>query len=172
VKRVSALVLASGLAVGAAPARALEWTFDVALTGGVAIPWDGPEHAGNTYGLMVGFDLDMLRLSLGLSGVAPDSRLDGVFETIFVQAQYYVIGFQYGFGPYAVAGIGIATGDRAPPPKAGQDPPVRWVPEGPQALGMLGVGCEYGYRGLFVGLDFRAYNWTHGGFNLTAGYRF
>ncbi len=155
------------------------FTVDVLLSGGIVMEWANPDQAGNTFGLTVGFDWAYFRVALGVSGVLPASNVEGAHEAVWVEAwglPFAPLIPDSNAQPYVVVGVGVLTADAIDTPRApDQIPPpaVRWSPRNPRLLGMLGVGVTYGdVQGMFVAFDFRAYNHTHGGFNLSAGYRF
>ena len=96
------------------------------------------------------------------------------FEAVWAEGWWHPFGRFGGFSPFALAGIGLATGDTVGAPESHEPPvAVQWSPSGPRMLVMLGLGVSYGLEsGLYVAADVRGYNHTHGGGNLSAGYRF
>lgn len=149
-----------------------EWTMDVTLTGGTLMAWDAPGEAGNAYALSIGVDWCNFRAALAVAGVLPDSRADGVFEAVWAEGWWTPFGRFFDLvAPYALAGIGVVTADRVEPTTGPE--PVRWSADGPKILAMLGLGVAYGGEsGLYLAVDLRAYNHTHGGVTLHAGWRF
>jgi hypothetical protein len=149
------------------------WTLDVTVSGGTLMAWDAPAQAGNAFALSLGVDWCDYRVAAAVAGVLPDSRSDGAFEAVWVEGWWMPLGRLFDVvAPYALAGLGLVTADRVSPASASAAP-VRWSADGPKFLAMLGVGVAYGAAsGLFVAADLRAYNHTHGGVTLSAGWRF
>ena len=109
---------------------------------------------------------------VAMAGVLPDSRAAGLFFNLWLEFEWRFVRAWHHVQPYLVAGVGVAFPDKAEEPRVGDPVPLRWS-EAHDFLGMLGVGVRYGRkRGLYVAFDLRAYNHTHGGFNLSAGYVF
>lgn len=153
------------------------FSFDVQIMGGVVFDWSALDEAGNQFALTLGVDWYHFRVALGVAGVLPASNVEGSIESVWVEGLWYPFGAFYGLvTPYVVAGMGVVTADSIDEPRAPDavpPPAVRWSPRNPRFLGMLGIGVSYGdVQGLYGSLDFRAYNHTHGGFNLGIGYRF
>lgn len=182
---LGALALFAGT-LAPAPAEAFEaadgtyFTIDVQLTGGIILEWDNPDQAGNLFGLSIGFDWAYFRVALGVAGVLPASNVEGAFESVWVEALGYPLATVLPQGinvqPYVVLGLGVVTADSIDTPRPADaipPPAVRWSPRNPRFLFQAGLGVMYGdVQGLYATLDFRAYNHTHGGFNLGVGYRF
>jgi len=146
--------------------------FDLRIGGGAMLPWSHPDQAGNNFSLAMGATFGAFRVALGTGGVLPDSRAQGLFFNLWLEFEWRFTRSWHRLQPYLVAGLGVAFPDNAEEPRVGDPVPLRWSTSH-EFLGMLGVGIRYGQdRGLYISLDFRAYNHTHGGFNLSAGYVF
>lgn len=166
--------LLAALVFSAAPAHAVDLHVELSLSGGTLMEWDAPDEAGNAYGLGVGLSIDQnWRASIHVAGVAPDSRAQGIFEVFWAEGTWLPWRFHH-IAPYLSVGLGVATQDTAPEPRPGEIVPVRWSPEGAQFVGMMALGARYGPpdSGLFLAVDLRAYNITHGGVVVSAGWRF
>lgn len=170
--RLAALALAAltALASLSGPARAVD--LEVTLGGGTLLPWSDGGEVGNTFG--AGATLALGDLELGLAGavVLPDSRIQARFGALWLEARYHLLGRHLALSPFALAGVGLATGDVYARGDLDPEPP-RWTESGPAPLTMLGAGARYGAaRGLGISLDLRLYNHTHAGINVLVGYRF
>ena len=149
--------------------------FGARLSGGTAAAWERPYEAGNLVGATLTLDVGDLQGGLSAGLVLPDSRADGQFNAFGLEGQWHPFrrsdwASRLHLSPYLVAGIGLVDADA--PPADPVVPVVRWVTQGPQFLGQLGVGLAFGApNGLYLSLDFRAYNHTHGGLVISAGFR-
>lgn len=173
------LAIVLGLLVAAAPhapARAGEVTVSLGAGGGSLFPWKAFGEIGHAFGGVVLVGMSDFEFGLGGAVVYPDSRVQGRFGGFWAEGRWYPWGrgaaSQLGLlQPYVVAALGFATADD--PPVVLDFAPVRWASHGPSPLGGLGLGVRLGEsRGLFLAADFRAWNHTHGGFALSAGYTF
>jgi hypothetical protein len=144
---------------------------DVQLGGGSVVAWDASDETGNSLGGVVLMGLGDFSFGVGGAAVMPDSRLQGEFGAFWVEGRWYFLGRDPLFQPYAVAGAGFASADGFEPGPTGFIP-ARWS----TALGpivMLGAGARYGEAtGLFLAADLRAWNHTHLGIQLLAGFAF
>jgi hypothetical protein len=148
------------------------WSVDMVVTGGVILPWAAPDEAGNNFAASLAIQWSFLKIGVTYSGVLPDSRAQGLFSTMSLESQFFITRPYHRFQPYALVGIGVAFPDDADQVSIGESNPLRWS-TAYEFVGTLGVGVRYGRpRGLYMALDLRAYNHTHGGFNLSAGMRF
>ncbi len=176
-RTVRRAALLAGLLTASAPATAFaEVGFDLAVAGGTLMPWDAADEAGNLYGVSAGLAFEQrVRVALGVAGVLPDSRAQALFATWYLEGTWWPLrdlAGVAGLAPAVLVGLGLATEDDLDP-DGSTVPPPRWVASGPEVVGMLGVGLTYGPpEGLYLAFDVRAYNTTHAGLTLTAGYRF
>ncbi|MEE2780377.1 MAG: hypothetical protein VYE15_07630 [Myxococcota bacterium] len=144
-------------------------------SGGTAAEWVAPYEAGNLMGLTVTLDVGHFQGGMSAGLVLPDSRRDGQFQAFGLEVQWHPfrdfdLTKRLLLSPYVLAGVGLTAGD--PPEDAPNPPAVRWVGEAPQFLGQLGLGLTFGApTGLYVSLDVRALNHTHGAVVMGAGFR-
>ena len=166
----AASVQAKSPTVPSAKTRVL--TVDVRFGGGAIFPWDAMDETGNVFHGGVGVCWDSFRVGIGTAGVLPDSRSQGLFGTLWTEFEWRIARFFGRLEPYLAVGLGVSFPDEAEEPRLGDPAPLRWS-DTHRFLGMLGLGVRYGTkRGLFLSADFRAYNLTHGGLNLSVGMAF
>ena len=145
------------------------------LSGGTAAEWVAPYEAGNLVGFTATVNVGDFQGGMSAGLVLPDSRQEGEFKTFGLEAQWHPFrGAEWVhrlyLSPYLLAGVGLTAGDE--PSEDLILPVVRWVSEKPQFLGQLGVGLTFGApTGLYVSLDLRALNHTHGAVVFGAGFR-
>ena len=87
------------------------FSFDIMVTGGVALEWDNAAQAGNIFGFSLGIDWYHFRVAIGVAGVLPASNVEGAVESVWIEGWWYALG---GFGnvtPYIVLGAGVVTAD-------------------------------------------------------------
>ncbi|PKN54378.1 MAG: hypothetical protein CVU56_26870 [Deltaproteobacteria bacterium HGW-Deltaproteobacteria-14] len=168
--RAAALALATCLAWGGSAAAV---DVSVSVGGGTLLAWDAPSQIGNAFG--GGLFLGVGAFEVGVAGavIFPDSRVQGDFGAVWAEGRWYPFGRETLWSPWLSVGLGVATDDGLDPRTIDAIAPVRWVTGGPSALALAGVGLRYGETtGLYLALDVRAYNHTHGGIDLTVGYAF
>ena len=168
------VALAVVLALAAAPsgARAVEATFDLNVGGGTLMPWEHPDEIGNAYGGSVGVSLHQFRIALAAAGILPDSRIQGHFGLLAIEVHWRPFEPFYGLLPYVLGAVGLTVPDDVDDQPAMDPPPVRWARR-VTFVGTLGLGLAYGApTGFYLAVDARAYNISHGGLNISAGYRF
>lgn len=189
IRRVLGLVWATSMALCAGPAVAApesreppetgvelgvgdtRYGFELAIGGGSVIAWDASDETGNAFGGLALVDIDDFAIGLGAAAVMPDSRLQGEFGAYWLEGRWSFLGRDALLSPYVVVGLGFATGDDFQ--AAGSTfTPARWSSsDGFIALG--GAGLRFGAStGLYLDADVRAWNQTHLGISLSAGYRF
>lgn len=169
--RASIAVVGLAAALVSLPAHALEVRLELALTGGTVVAWDAFDEVGNAFGGGVLVDLDDFAVGVLGATVQPDSRVQGQFGAIWLEGRWHFLGRDMRLSPYAALGLGVALAD-SPGATAVQDF-ARWSEGGPNVLGTLGVGLRLGAtRGLSMALEVRAFNHTHAGASLMAGYTF
>lgn len=166
------LVASVMLLVASSVARAdIPLGLELHLGGGSVIAWDGPDETGNSFGGVVLLGLGDFAVGLGGGAGLPDSRLQGEFGAVWAEGRWSFLGRESLFTPYAVAGLGLATGDgfeRSAPDFT----PARWSTE-TGFLGMLGAGLTMSEAtGMTLSADIRSWNISHLGFQLLVGYRF
>jgi len=159
----------------AVPAVAQAVGVGVRLSNSTVAEWVAPYEAGNAVGLSGTLDIGDFQGCISAGLVLPDSRPDAQFTVFSLEAQWHPFrrsewANRLHLSPYVVGGIGVAGEDQ--PPSDTEVSLVRWVTEGPQFLGQLGLGFTFGAStGLYVSVDIRAYNHTHGGVLVGAGFR-
>jgi hypothetical protein len=148
--------------------------FDVTLVGGTLLPWDAPEETGNAVGCTASLLWSDFRVGLAYGAVLPDSRSQGLYHNVWAEFAWFFVGSvgSSHVSPYVLTGVGVALPDSPPEVRLGDPETVRWNEEA-TFLGMLGLGAKYGLdRGLYIALDFRAYNYTFGGLTVSGGVTF
>lgn len=147
----------------------VRYGFELAIGGGSVIAWGASDETGNAFGGFALVDVDSFAFGLGAAAVMPDSRLQGEFGAYWVEGRWSFLGRDTMLAPYVVVGVGFATNDEF---TGGDFVPARWsTRDGFIALG--GAGVRFGGRtGMFLDADVRAWNQTHLGISLGAGYRF
>ncbi len=155
----------------AAPAPEPAWTLELAVGGGAVLPWAAASELGHAFYGAVGVARGPWRFSLAAGAAAPDSMARATFPVVWAEVAWEVLGRFGPLAPYAIAGAGVALGDGLADPRRGE---VRWSRPDAQPLFMLGAGAAFRPRprGLFVALDLRLFNHTHGGATVSAGVRF
>ena len=175
----SVLALALAILVGAAldaPARAGDVRVSLGAGGGSVFPWKAFGEIGHTFGGFVLVGMSDFEFGLGGAVAYPDSHVQSRFGAFWAEGRWYPFGrggaSRTGLlQPYLLAALGFATSDDLPVIR--DFTPARWASSGPSPLGGLGLGVRFGEaRGMFLAADFRAWNHTHGGFALSAGYAF
>lgn len=165
---VMTLVLLSG---SVAHADAVELGVDVQLGGGSVLAWDNASDTGNAFGGAILLDIDDFAIGFGAAAVMPDSRLQGRFGTYWLEGRWQFLGREMLLSPYAVVGVGVADADDFAPNGTGFVP-ARWSTD-TNVVAMLGAGARFGRAtGMYLTLDVRAWNHTHLGIQLAAGFRF
>lgn len=166
----SAFVL---VALALVPSSAAAQTFgvDMQLGGGSVLAWDSSDETGNAFGGTLLLDVDAFAVGIGLATVLPDSRLQANFGAFWLEGRWYFLDAESLLSPYAVVGFGLATADDFVRGSTGFVP-ARWSSDlGP--VGMVGAGVRFGEAtGMYLAADVRAWNHTHLGIQLVAGYRF
>jgi len=154
-----------------APAHAQTFGVDMQLGGGSVIAWESSNETGNAFGGTLLLDVDAFSVGVGLATVLPDSRLQANFGAFWLEGRWYFLDPESLLSPYAVIGLGIATADDFVRDNTGFLP-ARWSSDlGP--VGMVGAGVRFGEAtGMYLAADVRAWNHTHLGIQLVAGYRF
>jgi len=155
----------------APPAEAQTFGVDVQLGGGSVLAWDSADETGNAFGGVLLLDVDAFAVGLGAAAVMPDSRLQGQFGAFWAEGRWYFLGSDGLFAPYGVIGFGVAFADGFERSGTGFIP-ARWSSDiGPVA--MAGAGIRFGEAtGMYLTADVRAWNHSHLGIQLIAGYRF
>lgn len=145
--------------------------FEVAVGGGAVLPWGAASELGHAFYGSVGAAWGPWRVSVAAGGAAPDSMARATFPAVWVEATWEALGRLGPLSPFVLAGAGVALGDGLSDPRRGE---VRWSRGGVQPLVMVGVGVAFRPtpRGLFLAVDGRLFNHTHGGATLSAGARF
>ena len=160
-----------------APAASAQLHVDLLVGGGTVIDYDASSETGNAFGFSALIGGGDFAGGLGVATILPDSRTQGQFTAVWAEARWFVLGREALFQPYAVLGIGGATGDGFEPGDFFDDngnpiEPARWSSEG-GFVAMLGGGLRYGdASGAFLALDIRAWNLQQLGFTVSAGYTF
>lgn len=151
-------------------ASAAPVSLDLQLGGGSVVAWEAGDETGNAIGALVEVGLGAFAVGAGAAAVMPDSRLQGDFGTFWVEGRWYLLGRGL-LAPYAVVGLGFSTEDGFERDATGFVP-ARWSSD-PGFVGMLGAGVRFGGpTGLFLAADVRAWNHTHLGLSLLAGFAF
>lgn len=165
------LVLLVMVTSSVARADEVELGVDLQLGGGSVLAWDNANETGNAFGGAILLDVDDFALGFGLAAVMPDSRLQARFGTYWLEGRWLFLGRDALLSPYAVVGVGLADADDFAPTGTGFVP-ARWSSE-MNVVAMLGAGARIGRAtGLYLAVDVRAWNHTHLGFQLAAGFRF
>ncbi len=169
--RSTALAIAMALVCFSPATHAVE--LDVSVGGGPILSWDDPGNIGNGFGLHVQLHVhELIAVGLGAATVLPDSRIQAQFGAFWVEGRVHPFGRDTLWTPYALVGLGFASGDDVAADVLTADT-TRWNAETASFLGLLGVGIRFGQReGLFATLDVRAFNASQAGAHLTAGYAF
>lgn len=149
---------------------------DVLLGGGTVIDYAASGETGNAFGATALVGFGDFAGGVGIATVLPDSRTQGQFTTFWAEGRWYVLGRESLLQPYALLGLGGATGDDFVFGTFFENGelavPARWSSAG-GFIAMLGVGARYGNaRGAFLAADIRAWNLDHLAFSLSAGYTF
>ncbi len=144
---------------------------ELSLGGGAVMPWAAASELGHAFYGSVGVAWGPWRAAVAAGGAAPDSMARATFPAVWAELTWEAIGRLGPVAPYALVGAGVALGDGLSDPRPGE---VRWSRGGAQPLFMLGVGATFRptERGLFLAVDARLFNHTHGGLTLSAGARF
>ena len=180
-RAITRMALIGAVLVALAPvagrsARAREITVELGFGGGSLVPWSAVGEVGHAFG---GFALlGVGHFEVGLAGAAvyPDSRVQARFAAVWAEGRWFPFGrtaeASTGLAqPYVALALGFATADDVPVVLAFE--PVRWSSGGPSPLAGVALGVRLGeVVGLFLDADFRAWNTTHGGFQLSVGYAF
>ncbi len=155
----------------AAPAHAQSFGVDLQLGGGSVLAWDNANETGNAFGAALLVDVDEFSLGFGVAAVMPDSRLQAQFGAFWAEGRWYFLDHGNLLSPYALVGLGLAFADGF---ELGGDGfvPARWSSD-LGIVGMAGAGVRLGEAtGMYLAADVRAWNHTHLGIQLVAGYRF
>jgi len=161
---VSLLVVSSSIAHA-------EVAVEVELGGGSVIAWDASGETGNAFGGAVLLGIGDLSVGLGAAAVMPDSRLQGEFGAYWAEARWEFLGREGLLSPYGLVGLGFSTADGFEVGGTGFVP-ARWS-SAASFVGMLGAGARFGKpTGMYFAADVRAWNHTHLGLQLAAGFRF
>lgn len=166
-------------------ARARDVTVSLGFGGGSLFPWSAFGEVGHAFGGFALLGLDDFEVGLAGAAVYPDSRVQARFGAVWAEGRWFPFGrsadaptgrqagpSRTGLAqPYVALALGFATADDVPVVLAFE--PVRWASSGPSPLVGVALGVRLGeVTGLFLSADFRAWNTTHGGFQLSAGYTF
>ena len=165
--------LAVLLVLNLSPAKLHAIELDVAIGGGPILAWDDTANVGNGFGLYTALHIhELVAVGIGAATVLPDSRIQAQFGAFWVEGRVHPFGRDGLWTPYALIGLGFATGDSVEDSDTLPEL-ARWNEDSPSALGLLGVGVRLGNRtGLFATVDLRAFNASHAGAHLSAGYAF
>ncbi len=168
---LSVVAIVFALAASTARAEDVVLGVDLQLGGGSVLAWDNASDTGNAFGGALLLDVDDFAVGFGAAAVMSDSRLQARFGTYWLEGRWHFLGGDALLSPYAVAGVGFATFDDFELlPDGGV--PARWSSE-MNVVAMLGAGARFGRAtGMYLALDVRAWNHTHLGFQLAAGFRF
>ncbi len=155
------------------PAQAVD--VEVLAGGGSVMAWSAPDQVGNAFALGALVVVDDLAFGVAGAMVYPDARTQGRFGAAWVEGRWAFLGRDRPWTPYAVVGLGLATGDDVTvgDPDVAAITPSRWVSDGPTPALLVGAGLRWGLReGLALALDLRACNHTQGAVSLLASYTF
>lgn len=143
----------------------------VEVGGGTLIAYDAADETGNAFGGLLGVRFDQWEVLFGGAVALPDSRLQGRFGALWAEGRYLPMGSSHLVTPYVALGAGMSLQDAF----TGSDTgfiPARWS-TGTNLLGMVAVGARFGeQRGLYLGLDARAWNLTQLGLSVVVGCAF
>lgn len=152
-------------------AHAQAFGVDVQLGGGSVLAWENANETGNAFGGVLLVDVDEFAFGFGGAAVMPDSRLQAQFGAFWAEGRWYFLEREARLSPYAVLGLGLASADGFERGGTGFVP-ARWSSD-LGIVGMAGAGVRLGEAtGMYLAADVRAWNHTHLGIQLLAGYRF
>lgn len=152
----------------------------VRVESGTVLPYGAPDETGNAVGVHLTYDLEAFQFSLGGGFAFPGSRTQEPLVMGQVMTQWHPwrdVSWAQNLSLSPYMSLGVGTLDFAHEEETREtfddESSVRWVHEGDQFIGLLGLGVSYGVPdALVVSVEARAVNHTHLSFLLGAGTRF